>query len=172
MLQAEERKDQIEEKHKENTYFQCKYILFFLICVAFVGLCIPAGIALNNTSDNKQLFTECEPHLWRCLVAALCSPFCIVALFALLCVFGFAPYSEDVFFFVYMVWWLSNGAALLISYLIKLVDVQAHVGNKCQDEIDLTPQPHLSDMVLALGVFMLLVAPFYVIGTRSPQSSR
>lgn len=168
MLQVEERKDQIEEKHKENTYFQRKYILFFLICIAFVGLCIPAGIALNNTSDNKQLFKDCDPHLWRCLVAALCSPFCIVVLAALLYVSGFAPYSEDVLIIVYTVWWSFNGVALIISYMQTFVTFVPYGINRCRDQIDLTPPPHLSDMGLTLGIFMPLVAVGYVISTHPP----
>jgi hypothetical protein len=147
---------------KEDTYFQRKYILLFLIFIAFVGLCIPAGIALNNTSDNRQLFRECEPYLWRWLVAALCSPLCIVVFAALLYVCGFAPYSEEVLVIVYTVLWSFSGAALIISYVQQFVTSAPHEIDRCRDQINLTAQPHLSDMGLTLGIFMPLAAIGFV----------
>lgn len=156
---------------KENTYFQPKYILLFLICIAFVGLCIPAGIALNNTRDNTELNKACDPHLWRCLVAALCSPLCIVALAALLYATRF--FTEDVLLVVYIIWWVSNGFVLMLLYLMKFVRLAPQNVNMCVYHMDLTAQPHLSDMGLVVGIFMPIAAfgyAGYIVSNRPPQS--
>ena len=155
---------------KEDKYFQPKYILLFLICIAFVGLCIPAGIALNNTRDNTELNKACDPHFWRCLVAALCSPLCIVALAALLYATGF--FTEDVLLVVYIIWWVSNGFVLMLLYLMKFVRLAPQNVNMCLYQIDLTAQPHLSDMGIVVGVFMPVAAfgfAGYIFSNRPPR---
>jgi hypothetical protein len=68
---------QAEEKNESSTHnlisFNPKYIPAAIIYTIFICLCIPSGMALNNTRNNQELLKKCDP-LWNSLVSALVSP--------------------------------------------------------------------------------------------------
>jgi hypothetical protein len=62
--------------------------------------------------------------------------------------------------YVHVVWWIFNGLFLITSYAFAQVSPKLYEPSPCIQQIDLTPQPHLTDMGLAVGVYTLVIGLF------------